>query len=210
VPADGYPEAAESLLERTIQIFEWHSLKILAGCFVIGWLLRLVDIGGHVQRWVEAGGDSELKRDFILPSHVLGGVVLLALIVSSVVGCYAYYPPPKTVLKEMFIAKGEALNAALVGNEDQASYWIDVYAEWSRKLEVGTFLRHGSVSEYHHWKARLLREQLELLEHAVEDGETEETRQWVAKLQRTHSRLSTAFKEELESPMAGSQSPTSL
>lgn len=197
VPADGFQRASVAKLKRDVQVFEWYSLKILAGCLVLGLLVRLIDLRGGLQKWIEAGQNQNLKADFILPSHILGGIVLLALIAASVVGCYAYYPAPDVVLAEMRIAKGEALSAALLGDEKPATYWIEVYDDWTRKLEVGTFIRHGSVSDYHHWKARLVREQLELMEHAVEDGDTEERRQWVAKLQRSHGRLVEAFKNEL-------------
>ena len=181
-----------------VQIFEWHSLKILGGCFVIGLLLRLIDMSQGVTKWIEAGAVGDLKKDFIIPSSVLGGLVLVTLVAVSVVGCYAYYPPPEVVLKEMFIAKGEALQSAMTGDVKHSTKWIKIYAEWSRKLEVGTFIRRGEVSDYHHWKARLLREQLELLEHEVEDGHNEQARAWVAKINRTHARLSRAFSDEFE------------
>ena len=197
VPSRGYQAESFVILDRIVQWFEWFSLRILGGFLVFGLLMRVLDLKGHVKHWAESGKNDSLKGDYVLPSHVIGGVVLLGLIVISVVGCYAYYPPPDVVLKEMYIAKGEALNGALTGDQEHASYWIDIYDDWSRKLEVGTFIRKGSVSEYHHWKARLLREQLELMEHAIEDADIQQTRLWVAKLQRTHTRLQLAFSNEL-------------
>jgi hypothetical protein len=68
-----------------------------------------------------------------------------------------------------------------------------VYQEWTRKLEVGTFLRTGQVSDFQHWKARLVREQLEMLKHTVEDGQREESRTWVSKIDRSHRRMRKAF-----------------
>ncbi|MFK7821832.1 MAG: permease, partial [Planctomycetaceae bacterium] len=197
VSDEGYQSDAMQKLEKLVQPFEFQAFRILVGCLVVGFLVRLIDMKGHAQRWIEAGRDGELKRDVILPTHVLGGLVLLVVVAVSVAGCYAYYPPPKVVLKEMFLAKGEALHGALIDDATHATYWIDGYTDWSRKLEVGVFIRHGSVSDYHHWKARVLREQLELLEHTIEDGETEETRKWIAKVGRTHARLVTAYSEEL-------------
>ena len=184
------------MYKRQVQLPEWYALKIFGGFLVFGLLIRLIDMNGHVTRWVESGSnDNELRGDFMIPSKVIGGLVLVALIAISVVGSYAYYPPPEVVLKEMYISKGEALSAALTGKPKEATYWIDICDDWSRKLEVGTFLRYGEVSEYHHWKARLYREQLELMEHAIEDADPEHTRMWVSKLQRSHTRMAMAFRE---------------
>ena len=195
ISATGYLAEVKLQLDRGIEIFEWHALKMLIGCFFAGAILRTLDSNGRIQRWIDAKPDSQLRGDLVIPSHVLGGIVLLAMVGISVVGCYAYYPPPSIVLEEMHIAKGEALHAAITGDTEHATYWIEIYDDWSRKLEVGTFLRYGEVSDYHHWKARLLREQLELMEHAIEDSDPDETRQWVSKLQRTHTRLSSAYRE---------------
>ena len=75
-------------------------------------------------------------------------------------------------------------------------YWAERYDDWTRKLEVGAWLRHRELSDYHRWKARLLREQLEVLEHDVEDGEREEVNQLSARISRTHARMRRAFTEE--------------
>jgi hypothetical protein len=93
----------------------------------------------------------------------------------------------------MTIVKSEALSAAITGDVTHAEYWIDVYQEWTRKLEVGTFLRTGQVSDYQRWKARLVREQLEMLKHSVEDGERDASRAWSARIQRSHNRMKRAF-----------------
>ena len=119
----------------------------------------------------------------------------MGLVIFSGVGCYAYYPPASEVFEEINIAKGEALSAGLSGDATHAEYWIDVYQEWTRKLEVGVFLRSGKLTDYQRWKARLVREHLEMLKHSVEDGESEEARAWVSKIQRSHKRLRLAFLE---------------
>ena len=121
---------------------------------------------------------------------------MIGLVAISIAGCYAYYPPPAEVIKEMSVAKAEALGAALTGDVTHAKYWIEIYDDWSRKLEVGAFLRDWKLSDYHRMKASLLREQLELLEHEVEDQEMDEVRTMVAKIGRTQVRLNRAFLEE--------------
>ena len=66
-------------------------------------------------------------------------------------------------------------------------YWAERYDDWTRKLEVGAWLRHRELSDYHRWKARLLREQLEVLEHDVEDDEREKVNRLTARISRTHA-----------------------
>lgn len=183
-------------LKRDVQPFEWWSLQLLTGLFVAGLAFRVADRKGSLEKWITSTPPAESgKLDVVIPGPVLGGLTLVGLVIFSAAGCYAYYPPPSEVFEELRIAKGEALSAGMSGDETHAEYWIDVYQEWTRKLEVGLFLRTGNVSEYQHWKARLVREQLEMLKHCVEDGETEEARQWISKLMRSHLRMRKAFSE---------------
>jgi len=79
----------------------------------------------------------------------------------------------------------------------EAKYWAERYDDWTRKLEVGAYLRHGELSDYHRWKARLLREQLEMLKHEVEDAERDEVTKLISRISRSHNRMSHAFREEL-------------
>ena len=75
-------------------------------------------------------------------------------------------------------------------------YWAERYDDWTRKLEVGAWLRHRELSDYHRWKTRLLREQLEVLEHEVEDGEREEVTVLMGRLFRSHARMRRAYSDE--------------
>jgi uncharacterized membrane protein YraQ (UPF0718 family) len=191
-------------LKRDILPYEWVSLELLGLLIVSGVVVRWADRNGRLEAWVrtEPAATSTSKLDVVVPPAVLGGLTLVGLVVFSGVGCYAYYPPPSEVFEEMTIARTEALSAGLSGDATHAEYWIDVYQEWTRKLEVGTFLRAGDVSEYQHWKARLVREHLEMLKHAVEDGEKAEAKQWVSRIQRSHRRMRTAFLADVPPPPA--------
>lgn len=182
-------------LKRDILPYEWYSLELLGLLIVAGFVVRLIDRRGQIEDWIAQPPEpTETGRmDIVVPPTVLGGLSLIGLVVFSVVGCYAYYSAASEVFEEISIAKGEALSAGLSGDMSHAEYWIDVYQEWTRKLEVGTFLRTGQLTDYQRWKARLVREQLEMLKHTVEDGEHDEARQWVAKIQRSHSRMRDAF-----------------
>ncbi|MEW4528867.1 permease [Maioricimonas sp. JC845] len=185
-------------LRRDTSPVELYPLAMLGLLLAAGLLLNLFDRTGRVERWLEATPQTEAPRrlDVVVPGPILGGVALIGLVVASIVGCYAYYPPPAEVLEEMNIVKAEALGAALADDPEQATYWIEIYDDWSRKLEVGAFLRDWKLSDYHRIKARILREQLELLEHEIEHQDREEIQQLVARVSRSQGRLRTAFIEE--------------
>lgn len=187
-------------LARDIQPYEWLGLMILGGLIMAGLVVRIADHREWLTRWIEAEPEPTQRSglDLVVPPSVLGGLALLGLVILSGVGCYAYYPSRSEVLEEIRIARGEALHAALVGDDTHAEYWIDIYQEWTRKLEIGTLLRSGKVSEYQHWKARLVREHLELLKHAVEENEKAEIRFWRQKVQRSHVRMRSAFPVALK------------
>lgn len=182
-----------SKLKRDVVPYEWYSLALLGLLILTGLIVRVFD--RPIETWIsQVPEPTEAGRlDVVVPPTILGGLALVGLVVFSVAGCFAYYPPASEVFEEITIAKTEALSAGLSGEETHAEYWIDVYQEWTRKLEVGVFLREWELSEYQSWKARLIREQLEMLKHCVEDGETAEAKQWVSKIQRSHSRMRTAF-----------------
>jgi uncharacterized protein len=191
-------ETAISKLKRDIQPYELYAATCLGVICVIGLILNLVDRKQRVEEWLERRPPlpTASRFDIVLPGPVLGGIALVGLIVTSVVGCYAYYPSPQEVVEEMSVAKAEALGAALSGDVTHAKYWIEVYDDWSRKLEVGAFLRDWQLSDYHRMKASLLREQLELLKHEIEDREMENVRMMVAMIGRSQLRLNRAFLEE--------------
>ncbi|QDU38000.1 putative permease [Maioricimonas rarisocia] len=190
--------AALATLRRDTKPYELYPVAMLGLLVAAGLLLNLLDRQGRIEHWLEAAPQTEVPRrfDVVLPGPVLGGIALVGLVITSIVGCYAYYPPPAEVLEEMNVVKAEALGSALSEDASHATYWIEVYDDWSRKLEVGAFLRDWQLSDYHRMKARILREQLELLEHEIEHQDHEEVQRLVAKVSRSQSRLKTAFLEE--------------
>lgn len=199
--ADAVPNVVSAVmlkLKQDTQAFELYATALLGGIVLIGVLLNILDRKHRIETWLERKPEvsEPSKFDVVVPGSVLGGLVLVGLVIASVVGCYAYYPPPDEVVEEMRIAKAEALGSALSGDAVHSKYWIEICDDWSRKLEVGTFLRDWKLSEYHRMKARIYREQLELLEHEFEDNEPEEVRRLVAKIGRTQIRLTAAYLDE--------------
>ena len=122
--------------------------------------------------------------------------MLAGLIALSGVACFAYYPSPEECLDEIRLARAECLSAANSGQVDHALYWLPVWEEWSRRLEVGTFIRTGRVRPYQRAQGYLIRKKLELLEHELEHDpfEPEETQKVVRAIFDTNSRWVRAFR----------------
>ena len=113
-------------------------------------------------------GESLLGYDRIVGSQVVGGTLIIGLITISVVMCFAFYPSPEESLKEISHLKAEALSGALSGDADHAKFWIPRWDQWSRRMEVGAFLRRGTITPYQRAQGFLLRTKLDLLEHELE------------------------------------------
>lgn len=194
-----WPQLVSQKLQRDINPFEWRNLWLLGGLVGFGVVLRLVDRSAKLELWLETEVPASAPRrgDIIVPGPVLGFLSLAGLVAFSIVGCFAYYPAPDECLDAMVDAKISTLSGALAMNHTETKYWAERYDDWTRKLEVGAYLRHGELSHYHRWKARLVREQLEILEHEVEDKERAEVTRLVPKISRSHNRMKHAFMEEL-------------
>ncbi len=97
----------------------------------------------------------------------------------------------------MRLARTETLMAATSGDVEEALRWLEVWELWSRRLEVGTYLRKFELRPYQQMQAYLLRKKLELLEHELEHDELEkdEISKLVQELSQTSQRLSRAFQE---------------
>jgi len=137
---------------------------------------------------------AKLKEDLKPFEQV--GLIVLASVAFSIVGCFAYYPAPKEVFEEMYILRGEVLAAALSGNKKHAEHFIPIWDDWTHRLQVGVFLREGNLTAYRRMKARVFRDRLELLKHAVEEGDRDETREYIGLVNRAYGRMRLAYLQE--------------
>ncbi len=202
-PVDGYPAEIWRRIKLETQLHEIAGASLLAALIVLGLFLKWLDRRWVIETWLNrqpasTGRATNLKWDIVVPGPVLAIVGLLIIIAGSVVGCFAYYPDPAETLEELKLAKTEALSAALSGKSESALHWIPVCESWNRRLQVGTYLRHGRLSDYHRMKARVVQERLEELEHMITDRDPlDEIRKQVADTSRAFGRLSSAFRDEL-------------
>ena len=156
-------------------------------------------VGSEISGWDWLESEASLRQnkrgwlDANLSAPVPGGVALAGLVAFSIVGCFAYYPAPKEVFEEMYILRGEVLAAALSGNKKHAEHFIPIWDDWTHRLQVGVFLREGNLTAYRRMKARVFRDRLEFLKHAVEEGDWDETREYIGLVNRAYGRMRLAY-----------------
>jgi hypothetical protein len=141
---------------------------------------------------VDAPNGSRLK-DVVLPPSVIAGVSFFGLVLASVVACFLYYPPVKEIRQTMFEIEAEMVGAYNRGNWENLEYWIPIQEDWSNKLVVSAYLRGQPLDRFSKLKLQVYMKKLELLEHAVEDRDLEEAkefgRQGAAAFQRFKSAI---------------------
>lgn len=195
------------LVSKEMDISVIASLIVLAGVVLFGLGIRLlrIDEASLVAGAKEGSFASSLQNedaaprrglDIIVPPGVIGATMLAGLVTLSVVACYAYYPSPRECLNEIGVARAECLSAANSGQVEHALAWLPLWEDWSRRLEVGTFIRTGQIRPYQRMQGYLIRKKLELLEHELEHDpfEPKETKQVVIEILGTNSRWVNAFR----------------
>jgi len=208
-PVASIESSSWSLLrEKTIDdmhIGEMVGIGLLAVLILLGVVVRLLSID-ESRLAISLPDDVDQSSgqptvglasyDRIVPPQLVGAVLLAGLVALSVVMCYGYYPSPEETLEEIAIARAETLSAANSGHVEHAAYWLVNWEDWSRRLEVGTFLRTGEVRPYQRMQGYLIRKKLELLEHELEHEpfELEETRKVVRDILSTDRRWVAAFR----------------
>jgi hypothetical protein len=170
-------------------------LLVLFGLVVAGAAIQLADPRRRLEAWLESRELSkvESRYDIPVPAPLVGMAVLAGIVALSVVGCFAYYPAKREVFDEMQIVKTEAIVAAKLGDSRRTDHYIGVWDKWTRRLEVGVFLREWRLTRYQHVKARILREKLELLRHEVEDGDHAAAAEMARQVNDAYDRLRRTF-----------------
>lgn len=181
-----------TLQEKTAP-HEQVALIALGVLLLCGTGLAIFDPARRVEAWLAQLPSSERQLDVVLSPKFLAAVALLGLIGSSIAGCYVYYPTSHEIFEELRLINVEVASSAVSGDWDTALYWIPIYEDWTRKLEVSVFLRGQPVSPYQRAKLDVLREKLELLEHEVEDREISESRDVAIVVSDSYRRARTAF-----------------
>lgn len=181
-------------ISKDIQTYEILGAGALGGLLLLGIALQVADRTQRLEAWLEKPVEQQSSGfDIVVPGSVLGLVALTTLVGFSLVGCFAYYPPAEEVFEEMQIAQAETLAAARGGETSHALHWIPIWDDWTRRLQVGVYLRDRELSRYHQMKAQVFRFKLELLEHELEDGDQEEINAVTTEVGRAYRRMKSAY-----------------
>ncbi len=187
-------------LKKDIDVGEYFALIAMAILLVMGVGFRVLGIDeSRLESWSPSAGpatDRIGSFDRIVGPQVVGATMLVGLVALSIVMCYAFYPSTEESLEEIRVARAETLSAANSGNVEHAMFWIPIWDEWSRRLEVGTLIRRGELRPYQRMQGYLIRKKLEALEHELAHVplDQEATRALVADLLATNSRWVRSYR----------------
>ena len=148
---------------------------------------------------------NSLGLDRIVGPNIVGATLLCGLIALSIVMCYAFYPSRDECLEEIKFIRADALSGATSGDYEHTKFWIPRWDEWSRRMEVGVYLRSGRVSPYQRMQGFLLRQKLDLLEHEIEHEhpDRDAINSLVVELMATNARWVNAYRRPF-----GSEQPS--
>ena len=201
--------SGEFVRRKLAEKFGWVETicaSIFAGMCLLGGLSRVtgVDASSLSQTTDRKGASSDeaqpehsLGFDRIVGPQVVGGTLISGLIAVSIVMCYGFYPSPQECIKEIRSIRADALVGAMSGDAEHAKFWIPRWDQWSRRMEVGAFLRRGHVTPYQRMQGFLLRKKLDLLEHELDHDhdDPEFVRELVHDISATDSRLAKAYRQ---------------
>ncbi len=204
VPPGGYAAEIWRRVKLETQPHELAGAAVMAVLILLGLGLKLLDRRWVIEDWLNRPVAPEehaasLGWDLVVPGPILAVAGLIGILAASVVGCFAYYPDPAETVEELNLARVEALGAALSGDAEHALHWIPVCENWNRRLQVGAYLRQGTLSDYHRMKSRVFQSHLEDLEHMLENNDpADDIRKQVNATSRSFGRLAIAYKNELD------------
>ena len=197
---------AKEKVQENIGVAEQITLWVLGIGFALGMAFRVTSMtlespwnsSSPVDSNGETTGNEYGRFDRGVSDRVVGGTLLGGLVAVSIVMCYAYYPSTEECLKQIGFVRGEALPAARSGKVEHAMFWIPRLDEWSRRLEVGAFIRRGKVTPYQRMQGYLIRKKLETLEHelAHDHDDPEMIRAAVNDVEETYLRWASAFRNQ--------------
>lgn len=142
---------------------------LLGIMIVVGAFSYLASRIFDVEAWLLKETKSDSRLEVAVPGWILGLVSVCGLVITSVVGCYLYYPAPKELLNyQLSGINTEAVVSAKTKQWEAAEKWIPYADDLSRRLEVGVFLRNGSVDEFKTANAKIYREKLDELKAMVD------------------------------------------
>ena len=199
-----YPGSRGEMLKTAVADVEDYRTKkdfgatyLLGAMFLVGLILRFTGRFVDFEAWFKQTAEKKnAALEVIIPAWVIGLIACVALIAMSIAGAFLYYPPANELLEDLFAVNTNCVVAAKTKEYDAAQKWILYCDDLSRRLEVGEFMRHGKVSKFQSAKAKVYREALDELRHAIEDGDEETIKEFAQAVSRAYMQMSKAFKKK--------------
>ena len=177
-----------------------YGLKLLGLLMVVGLVFRIVESRWDLKSWFESQQQTSSRLDVALPAWVIGMVACVGLVTASIFGAYLYYPAPDSVLFDLSATNANCVVAAKTGDWEAVDKLVFYCDDLSRRLEVGVFLRTGTVSDFKRAKARAYRDKLDELRDDIAVGQTSRTKEQAMELLNSYHQMSAAFREYKPKP----------
>jgi len=179
-----------------VEVLEPVALCGLALVLLVGLLTRRLDREGRLEAWLTAtpppvARPGIFSRD--VPGPVLGLVALVGLVAFSVVALYIYYPTPKATFAEIFQVRASALTAVNSGHTEEAVRQLQHWDLLVRKLQVGVFIRTGTLPAEARQHAEDLRERLEYVRDALLGNRSDSPRSLLKPLEESYQQCKQTY-----------------
>lgn len=185
-------------LMQKVEVLEPVALGGLLLLFILGTSLSCFDRTGKVDKWLTTHPPvSEVPVGVWnrgVPGPVLGVVALLGLVVFSMVALYIYYPDPKQAFAEIVRVRTEASVAVRTGKKEEAIRRIQQWDLLTRKLQVGVFIRTGSMDPEVGKITEDLRERLEDLRDALLADDLTKAKELLPIVEKAYGKCRACFK----------------
>jgi uncharacterized membrane protein YraQ (UPF0718 family) len=185
-------------LMQKVEVLEPVALGGLLFLFILGTSLSCFDRAGQVEKWltthppVSEAPVGVLNRG--VPGPVLGIVALLGLVVFSLVALYIYYPDTKQAFSEIIRVRTDVSVAVRTGKKDEAIRRIQQWDLLTRKLQVGVFIRTGSMDPEVGKITEDLRERLEDLRDALLADDLAKAKELLPIVEKAYGKFRACFK----------------
>ena len=183
-------------IAQNIRKDQIYAVAALAVVLLVGCVLQVADRKHRVESWLERPRKTQAtgRFDLVLPGQVVGGIALVGLVAFSIVGCYAYYPPKDEAFADITKLNVTVVSCAMSGNSSEAEHFIPVVNDYTRRMQVGVYIRDGELSRYRRMKAKVYLDKLELLEHELaHDDDPEGITELAKSVDLAYRRMRQAF-----------------
>lgn len=190
------------ILEKSgpLEVFAMSNLAVL---MLSGMLLNLLDPWGKLESWCNKKLENAHSIDGVgaflqwnVPGPVLGFIAFLGLLVFSTIALFIHYPDRRLAFEDIARIRTEGLVAVRTGNWLEAVKRLEEWDQLTRKLQVGVFIRTGSIDPKKSRIAENLRESIEVIRDFSLAGNMEEAIKAIPEAEEAHRAFRSAYSND--------------